>query len=232
MFDQKLSDFFKQDLVGTIVINTINAYSYVIAKKDKDFSRALRDSDVLLPDGFPITLASRLLCKKKIQKIAGEDIFFHLLRKMNHERGRVFFLGSSDDTLAKIEARINREFPNVSSGIFSPPYKERFSELDNQRMIDAVNNFKPTVLFVGMTAPKQEKWVYHNQNHINASIICSIGAVFDFYAGTVKRPSKFWINLRLEWFIRLLKEPKRLWKRYLFYSPKFLIDVFKAKLGI
>jgi len=84
-------------------------------------------------------------------------------------------------------------------------------------------------LFVGMTAPKQEKWVQEQHNNLDTSIICSIGAVFDFYADTVKRPSKFWIKLGLEWLPRFLKEPKRLAKRNLISTPKFIADVLSQK---
>ena len=80
-----------------------------------------------------------------------------------------------------------------------------------------------------MTAPKQEKWVYENQNQINANVITSIGAVFDFYAGTVKRSGAIWIKLGLEWLPRLLRDPKRLWKRNFISTPLFLWDVLKAK---
>jgi N-acetylglucosaminyldiphosphoundecaprenol N-acetyl-beta-D-mannosaminyltransferase len=97
-------------------------------------------------------------------------------------------------------------------------------------MISAINNFAPDILFVGMTAPKQEKWVYLNKSQINAKIICSIGAVFDFYSGNIKRPNQFWINLGLEWLIRFLKEPRRLFNRNFISTPLFLFYVLKAKL--
>jgi N-acetylglucosaminyldiphosphoundecaprenol N-acetyl-beta-D-mannosaminyltransferase len=96
-------------------------------------------------------------------------------------------------------------------------------------MIAAIKVFKPDVLFVGMTAPKQETWAYEHYDEIDAKMICSIGAVFDFFAGTVKRPSKFWIKLGLEWFIRLVKEPKRMSRRYLYYGPIFVILMMKQK---
>ena len=99
-------------------------------------------------------------------------------------------------------------------------------------MVEAVNAFQPDYLFVGMTAPKQEKWVYENRNKLNATLICSIGAVFDFYAGTVQRSSQFWISLGLEWFPRLLREPKRLWRRNFISTPRFIIDVLGMKLGL
>ncbi|MBR8537377.1 WecB/TagA/CpsF family glycosyltransferase [Carboxylicivirga sediminis] len=212
-----------------IVVNTINAYSYVMAKSDSSFRYALTNSDILLPDGFPIQLASHFLRGTRIEKIAGEDIFKHLMFNANIEKQKVFFLGASESTLTKIINRAQEEYSDVCIEAYSPPFKRTFTEEDNRIMIEKVNSFYPDILFVGMTAPKQEKWVESNKSQINASIICSIGAVFDFYAGTVQRPSQFWIRLRLEWFIRLLKEPRRLWKRYLVYSPKFFIDVFKAK---
>ncbi|WP_297815701.1 WecB/TagA/CpsF family glycosyltransferase, partial [uncultured Polaribacter sp.] len=101
---------------------------------------------------------------------------------------------------------------------------------DNKMMVAAVNTVKPDVLFVGMTAPKQEKWSKDNAHQLDTKTICAIGAVFDFYAGTVKRPSQFWIDLKLEWFIRLVKEPKRMWRRYLYYGPFFSVFVIKSNV--
>jgi N-acetylglucosaminyldiphosphoundecaprenol N-acetyl-beta-D-mannosaminyltransferase len=211
-----------------ICINTINAYSYVIAKRDVCFKEALQSSDFLLPDGFPIVIAARLLKRRKINKIAGEDVFFYLLNQINKEKGKVFFLGASENTLSKIKSRLQKEFPLIRVDSFSPPFKKEFASEDSRNMVERINLFKPDVLFVGMTAPKQEKWVNKNKQSIDSKIICSIGAVFDFYAKTVKRPSRFWIFLHMEWFVRLLSEPRRLWKRYLWHSPQFMIDVFKV----
>ena len=106
------------------------------------------------------------------------------------------------------------------------------SKEDSKYMINAVNAFKTDILFVGMTAPKQEKWVEVNKKELSVTVISSIGAVFDFYAGTVKRSGSFWINLGLEWFPRLIKEPKRLWRRNFISTPLFLLSLGKAKLGI
>jgi N-acetylglucosaminyldiphosphoundecaprenol N-acetyl-beta-D-mannosaminyltransferase len=217
---------------GAVVINTINAYSYVVAKKDPLFRKALQSSAVLVPDGFPIVVAAKFLKGKKIKKIAGADVFFHFCEKMNREKGKCFFMGSSEKTLERIRNRLNTEYPNILSGFYSPPFKKEFSEEENSEILTNINAFAPDVLFVGMTAPKQEKWVHQFNSKINARIIASIGAVFDFYAGTVERPSKFWIKLNLEWFIRLLKEPKRLWKRYLIHSPIFFFDMLLAKVRL
>lgn len=214
-----------------ILINTINQYSYIAAQKDPDFKKALIASDVLLPDGIGITAAVKLLKGKNVKKIAGADLHHFLLKKLNHESGRCFYLGSKQSTLDAIKERMNKQYPNIQVGLYSPPFKPQFTDEENQDMLRAVNAFEPDVLFVGMTAPKQEKWSFDNKSKINAKIISPIGAVFDFYAGTIERPSKFWINLGLEWFIRLLKEPKRMAKRYLFYGPLFILDLLKIKIS-
>jgi N-acetylglucosaminyldiphosphoundecaprenol N-acetyl-beta-D-mannosaminyltransferase len=213
------------------IINTLNTHSYITAKKDHLFYTALQNSDILLPDGEGIVIAARLLLKQKIKKIAGADIHIHLLTELNKKGGKVFYLGLSDTTLAKIKHRINLEFPIIELGTYSPPYKPVFTDEESQAMINAVNAFVPDILFVGMTAPKQEKWVFQYHKQLQAGIICSIGAVFDFYAGTVVRPHPILIKLKLEWFGRFLKEPRRMWRRVFISTPVFLWDVVKEKIN-
>lgn len=213
-----------------LTISTLNPHSYSIAKKDSIFKNALNSSDILLPDGSGIVLAAKLIHNIKIPKIAGSDIHIHLLKEFNVKGGKVFYLGASEETLSKLIERVKKEYPNIDVKSFSPPFKEVFSFLDNEIMISEVNSFAPDVLFVGMTAPKQEKWVYLYKEKLNAKIICSIGAVFDFYAGTKKRSGKIWIKLGLEWLPRLIREPKRMWRRNFISTPVFLWDVFKAMI--
>jgi len=210
-------------------INTINPHSYCVAKKDIVFRKALQQSDYLLPDGIGIVYAAKILNGENIQKIAGFDIFLYLMQEMNRAKGSCFFLGASQNTLNLIEEKVAKEFPEVKVGSYSPPYKPRFSQEESEVMCEKVNAAQPDVLFVGMTAPKQEKWAHEHKDKLDAKIICSIGAVFDFYAGTVKRPSKFWIKIGLEWLPRFLKEPKRLAERNLVSTPKFVFEVLKYK---
>jgi N-acetylglucosaminyldiphosphoundecaprenol N-acetyl-beta-D-mannosaminyltransferase len=212
-----------------LIINTINPHSYCVAKKDGQFQKALHASDVLLPDGIGIVFATKWLVGKRIGKIAGSDLHIHLIQKANKSGLKIFYLGASQDTLQKIQNRLANEQPNCSVGFYSPPFKAEFSQEENKEMIAAINAFAPDILFVGMTAPKQEKWVHAHKSQINARVICSIGAVFDFYAGTVKRSHPIWIKLGLEWLPRLLKEPKRLWRRNLVSTPQFLGIVFLQK---
>jgi len=224
VYSEKLSDI---SFVNTLqVVQTINAYSYVMAERIPDFKRALQNADILIADGFPIVIASRLLKNQKISKIAGADLFLYFMDMLNKTNGRVFFLGSTDSTLLKIRDRASIDYPNIIIGKYSPPYKNVFLEEDSLIMLNKINEFNADVVFVGMTAPKQEMWVEANKQSINAKAVCSIGAVFDFYAGTVNRAPQILITLKLEWFYRLCKEPKRMWRRYLIYSPLFFWELF------
>lgn len=215
----------------TTLVNTINPHSYCVSKQDNLFREALQNSDVLLPDGIGIVIAAKLLVNKKIHRISGADLHDYLLQKANESSAKVFYLGSSPATLAKIEERLTKEYPNIQFKTYSPPYKATFSDAENKEMLNAINSFHPNILFIGMTAPKQEKWAYQHKELLDVNVIASIGAVFDFYAGTVKRPGIFWQKIGMEWFPRLLREPKRLWRRNFVSTPCFLWDVLKAKLG-
>lgn len=212
------------------VINTINPHSYCISMRDKDFSAALKSSDILLPDGIGIVWAMSFLYKKKLKRITGYDIFMSLMTKLNVSGGNCFFLGSSQKTLDLIKNRVKSDFPNIKVESYSPPYKTEFSLLDSEKMCKEINSFQPSLLFVGMTAPKQEKWVAKFRDELEVETTCSIGAVFDFYAGTIQRPSKFWIENGLEWLPRFLNEPKRLAKRNLISTPLFIAKVFYKKI--
>jgi len=212
-----------------VLVNTINQYSYCIAEQDVDFKQALVHSDILLPDGVGITIAAKLLSGHNIKKISGADLHQHLLEELNEQGGSCFYLGSSESTLGKIKSRINKEYPAISVYSYSPPYKSEFTQADSEDMLQQVNIINPDALFIGMTAPKQEKWAYQFKDQLHAKYICSIGAVFDFYAGTVKRPNQVWINMGLEWLGRLINEPKRLYRRYLYYGPIFAYTLFKEK---
>lgn len=216
---------------GKILINTLNAHSYNAALNNNDFKEALMSSNVLLPDGISVVWAEYFINKRKIKKIAGEDIFKYEMRLLNSISGTCFFLGSSQDVLNKIYQRAYVEFPNVKTGFYSPPYKSHFTNQDTQKMLDVINSFVPDVLFVGMTAPKQEIWAHQNFKKIKAKRVISIGAVFDFYAGTVKRAPKWMISLGFEWIYRLIREPKRMWRRYLIGNLKFIAQILKTKIN-
>lgn len=208
-----------------VLINTLNAHSFNTVENDTDFQDALLHSDVLLPDGVSVVWAMQMLTGKKLRKIAGADLFFYEMERINAKGGSCFFLGSSDLTLEKIIKKASKEYPNVKIHTYSPPYKQSFNEEDDRLMINAVNAVQPDVLFVGMTAPKQEKWAYQHFSQLHVGHVCCIGAVFDFYAGTVKRAPHWMVRIGLEWFYRLIKEPRRMWRRYLIGNLVFIRSV-------
>lgn len=142
----------------------------------------------------------------------------------------VMFMGSSQKVLDLIVKRVAEVYPHLKVVTYSPPYKPEFSEEDNKAIIDAINAADPDLLWIGMTAPKQEKWTYSHWNELNIHChVGTIGAVFDFFAGTVERAPIWWQRHGLEWLYRLLKEPKRMWRRYIIGNTLFLWNMLKEK---
>ena len=218
---------------GKLLINTINAFSYDNARKDVLFSEALQKGDVLIPDGISIVKACRFLNAKSQPKerIAGWDLFVYEMEKLNRVGGKVMFLGSSDAVLNLIRRRVAEKYPKIEVDTYSPPYKPVFSDEENEAMISAINRSNPDLLWIGMTAPKQEKWAYTHLDRLDVHChIGTIGAVFDFFAGTVKRAPERWQRVGLEWLYRLLSEPRRMWRRYFIGNAKFIYYIMLEKI--
>ena len=195
------------------VLSTISPNSYGIASKDPKFKQALRNCDYLVLDGVYFALASILLKGKFLKKNQGPDVFYYFMKKINDINGKIFFLGSSNETLEKMVKRAEIEYNNLSIMTYSPPYKEQFDKTDNNIIFNEINNFKPDIVFIGMTCPKQEKWAYENSRYLKTKLICNIGAVFDWYAGDQKTISPIWWKLNLAWLKRTIDRPEIL-KRY------------------
>ena len=140
----------------------------------------------------------------------------------------VMFMGSSQKVLDLIVKRAAEVYPHLKVVTYSPPYKPEFSDEDNKAIIDAINAANPDLLRIGMTAPKQEKWTYSHWNELNIHChVGTIGAVFDFFAGTVESAPIWWQEHGLEWLYRLIKEPKRMWRRYIIGNSLFLWNMTK-----
>ena len=217
---------------GKVLINTINAHSYNVAQKDNAFAEALQKGDYLIPDGASIVKACRWLKAKSRPKerIAGWDLFSF---EMERRPFKVMFLGSSEKVLSLIRQRAAVDYPNMEIVTYSPPYKPEFTEEDSRAMIQAINSANPDLLWIGMTAPKQEKWTYKHWHELDIHCHCgTIGAVFDFYAGTAKRAPLWWQRHSLEWLFRLLMEPRRMWHRYVIGNTKFIYYILKEKLKL
>lgn len=210
-----------------------NPHSYAVARKDRKFQLALKNSTYLMPDGVGVVLASRILGGEIRKRVTGFDVFSSVHEKMNEKEGMsVFFLGSTEETLKNIQAKMQVDYPNVVvAGTYSPPFKSSFSEQDDSDMIRAVNAVSPDVLWVGMTAPKQEKWIVDVLERLDVKFVAAIGAVFDFYSGQVRRSHPIFQRLGLEWLPRLVQEPRRLWRRMFVSAPIFVWHVFRLRVG-
>jgi len=203
-----------------------NPHSLVVAQSDSSFRKALNSASATVSDGSGTSIVSNILNINIGPRITGHDFFEMTMNMLNEINGRVYFFGSSEHVLDEIKTQLKSHYPNIIlAGVLSPPFRE-WSEEENQQMIQEINNSSPDVLWVGMTAPKQEKWIQENRNSLTIPVIGAIGAVFDFFAGTYPRAPKWATKLGLEWLFRLIKEPKRMWKRNFISTPLFLYYCF------
>lgn len=226
---------------GKKMINTINAHSYNTAQKDELFAEALKNGDYLIPDGASIIKACRFLKAKSQPKerIAGWDLFSFEMSNLEREsekhgcachRKRVMFMGSSEKVLSFIREKAAVDYPHLEVVTYSPPYKPEFSDDDNAAIVKAINDANPDLLWIGMTAPKQEKWTYTHWDELQIHChVGTIGAVFDFYASTAQRAPMWWQEHSLEWLYRLIREPRRMWRRYVIGNPLFLMNLIREK---
>lgn len=211
----------------------LNPHSYVVAKSDPAFADALLSADWLVPDGIGIVIGAWFLGRPLQGRITGFDVFSGVMDALDARGGSVFFLGSTQDTLEAIALKMPQDYPNVRlAGVYSPPFKPEFDEADLIKMIDAISLSEADVLWVGMTAPKQEKWIAQHSGQLPVKFVGAIGAVFDFYAGKVVRSHPIFQKSGLEWLPRLLQQPRRLWRRMGISAPIFLWDVFRARFSL
>ena len=210
------------------VVACANPHSLVVAASDSLCSEALCKADLLLPDGIGIIVAAHILTLSIKERVVGYDFFMKLTEKGEEQGLRYFFLGATEASLDLIIARLNREFPAITAcGKYAPPFGDSFSEQENDLIIDLINKANPDVLWVGMTAPRQEKWIQKHRHRLQVPCIAAVGAVFDFYSGIKKRSPEFWQRIGLEWLHRLVREPFRLWERSVVSAPIFLLMVLK-----
>lgn len=222
---------------GQVVFACANPHSLVVAQTDLACREALCGATHVLADGVGLTMAMRFLYGVSPPRVTGSDLFLGVMGAVTQSaaaqgrRPRVFFLGSTENTLSGIRARLKREFPQAElAGTLSPPFGAWGREVDDW-LLETIAEAAPDVLWVGMTAPRQEKWVAANLPMLKVPVIGSIGAVFDFYAGTVPRAPKAFCAMGLEWLYRLAREPKRMWRRNFVSTPKFLGLMLQERLA-
>lgn len=212
-------------------------YSYVVTpnvdhivkvQTDYEFHRIYEDADLILADGVPVIWASKFLKKTLKEKVSGSDLFPLLCEHASKKGYKVFFLGGLEGVAEKAKEELQRKYINLNVvGTYCPPFGFEKNEEENNKIIKILNDVKPDILFVGVGAPKQEKWIYNNRDQYKVPVSLGIGASFDFIAKTTKRAPVWMQKVGLEWFYRFLQEPKRMFKRYFIDDSKFIILLIK-----
>ena len=217
---------------GKHFVVTPNVDHVVRLHEDAEFMGIYRRASLVLADGMPVIWASKLFGKPLKERVAGSDLMVPLC-KLAAEKGYSIYLLGSDPGVGEICAgKLKEMFPSVRvAGIYSPPYGFEKNEEENRKIVRQINEAKPDILFVALGAPKQEKWTAKHIDQIPIKLALCVGASPDFIAGTMKRAPVWMRGIGLEWFWRLIQDPKRLWKRYFIEDAKFLRILFKEWRG-
>jgi len=223
-----ITNFIKNGQKGYIV--TPNAYHMVLLKKDEEFKKAYKNAKVVLADGNAIIWTSKLLGLPLKAKCSGSDLFIEICKIAAHFNKNIFLLGGMNNSEKIAEQKLRNLFPNINIVSYSPPFGFENDEKEGKKIIGMINNYNIGILFICVGPPKSEKWIYKNIDKLKVSLVCCFGAALDFFAGTKKRAPVWMQKIGLEWFWRLIQEPKRLWKRYLIGNTIFIFLVIEELL--
>lgn len=199
---------------GPHYVVTVNVDFLVQARRDVELRRILREADLALCDGTPLVWASRLLGNPLPERVAGADLVPQLIRSAAANGRRIFLLGAGPGVTALAAARLEAGHPGLQiAGHYSPPFC-RLLEMDHQEIVRRVRAARPDLLLVSFGCPKQEKWIAMHYRSLGVPVVMGVGATIDFLAGRVGRAPVWMRRGGCEWFYRLLREPRRLWRRY------------------
>ena len=203
-----------------------NVHMFIEAYRDKDFLKVIDKADIVTPDGMPLVLALRFLKGVLQDRVAGMDLLPDLLKNAEQENIKIFFYGGTEIMLQKAKQYLTEYYPNlIVGGYYSPPFRV-LNESENYDIINLINDSGSGIVFVVLGCPKQEKWMYSMKGKINACMI-GIGGALPVLVGMNKRAPKWMQKRSLEWFYRLMQEPRRLFKRYLITNSLFVYIVMK-----
>jgi len=207
---------------------TPNVDHIVKLESDKEFQEVYKEADLILTDGMPLIWISKLKKNPIKEKVSGSDLFPEVCKLAAYKGYKVFLLGAAEGVAAKAAENLKEKYRGLNVvGTYSPSYGFEKKEHEIQEIIKMINEVKPDILAVGLGAPKQEKFLYNYRKQLNVPISLAIGASIDFEAGNIERAPEWMQHSGLEWFYRLCKEPKRMFKRYLVDDMKIFKLVFK-----
>jgi len=185
-----------------------------------DLSARVNNSALNVPDGMPLVWLGKLH-KHNVDRVYGPDLMLAICKYGLSRNYRHFLYGSTPEVLNKLVEQLRESFSGiVISGQFAPPFR-KLSDEEKQDITQTINNSKSDIVWVCLGTPQQDYWVADFREHLDAPVLIPVGAAFNFHSGSVKQAPRWMMHCGLEWFFRLLMEPRRLWKRYLLGNPRF-----------
>jgi N-acetylglucosaminyldiphosphoundecaprenol N-acetyl-beta-D-mannosaminyltransferase len=201
------------------------------SQRDEELRRIHSAAGLVTPDGMPLVWLSRLMGFRHVERVYGPDLMLAVCQRSAEWGSRHFFYGGGPGVAEKLVARLQSRFPGLKlAGTYSPPFSPLTPEED-RAVVERINAAQPDIVWVGISTPKQERWMAAHVGRLSAPVLAGVGAAFDFQAG-MKRQAPRWVQKNgLEWVFRLLMEPRRLWRRYLINNPWFLWLILRQVLG-
>lgn len=222
----KMDQLVQQKKASYVV--TPNVDHMVQLEKDKEFRKCYQEASLVLTDGKPLLWISKLYRRPIKEKVSGSDLFPKLCELAQQKDYTMYFLGAAEGVADKAAENLTKRYPGLKIvGTYSPEYGFEKEEQKIKEIVELVREAKPDILIVALGTPKQEKFIYHNRKELKVPLMLGLGASLDFEAGTVKRAPKWMSGIGLEWFYRLSKEPKRMFKRYIINDAKIIVLFFK-----
>jgi N-acetylglucosaminyldiphosphoundecaprenol N-acetyl-beta-D-mannosaminyltransferase len=212
---------------------TPNAQHVVLLAKDRYLQAIYSDAAFVLPDGVSLLLAARILGQKITHRVSGVDMFEALCRRAAREGLRVFLLGGRPGSAEKAAAKLSAENPGlIVSGTCCPPLGFENDPGQRDKIEARIRSARPHLLFVALGAPKQEYWIYEHARNLGVPVAMGVGGSFEMVGGVVPRAPMWLRRLGAEWVYRLLREPSRMWKRYLIGNFQFASIVLRQRLNL
>jgi N-acetylglucosaminyldiphosphoundecaprenol N-acetyl-beta-D-mannosaminyltransferase len=209
-----------------------NVHVVVTAHSDEALRRAVNEADIASPDGKPMEFVARLKGLKEFRRCTGPDMMLALLEESERKGYTNYFYGSTQETLDQLKEKLLQQFPNLKIlKMYSPPFRPLSLEEENA-IIGEMNSLSPDLIWVGLGAPKQEKWMHAQRSKLQRGVMLGVGAAFDFHAAKLKRAPRWMQQIGLEWFFRLMSEPRRLFKRYFVTNTLFVLYLLRYGIKV
>jgi N-acetylglucosaminyldiphosphoundecaprenol N-acetyl-beta-D-mannosaminyltransferase len=201
-------------------------HTVMAAREDAELREAVLGSDLTVPDGQPLVWALNALGHPLEDRVYGPELMQRACARAARDGTRFFLYGGRDaDALARLTENLRASHPGLQiAGGYSPPFRE-LTPAEEEALVAEINASEADVVWVGIGVPKQEKWMARMRERLEAPVLIGVGAAFDFHAGLVPQAPAAMQRLGLEWVYRLWQEPRRLWRRYARYNPRFLWGV-------